>query len=273
VRADRSAHPQQPDRGDATPLSGISDGADKPDAPATTLLEQMGGLSGLIYSSVPILVFVPANSLWNLTVAIYAALATALVIFLVRLVRHEPIQPAISGVIGVAICAFIAHRTGSAKGFFLFGIWTTLLYAGVFVASIVVRWPLVGVIWNTLNGNGTDWRRHRRTLLAYDIATAIWAVLFGVRYLVQSFLYDHDQTGALAFARIAMGWPLTAAAAVATFLLVRWAHKHDAADQDSEAGHRELAAGEKTVDGADNLSDTTTPGQPDGISGQGPPVR
>lgn len=212
------------------------------------MLAQMGGVSGLIYSSVPIIVFVPANSLWNLTVAIYAALGAALAIFIFRLIRREPIQPAISGVIGVAVCAFIAHRTGDAKGFFLFGIWTTLLYAGVFIASILVRWPLVGVIWNTLNGNGTGWRRHRRTLIAYDIATAVWAVLFGARYLVQSSLYDHDQTGALAIARIAMGWPLTAVAVIATILLVRWAQKNEevAGDEPAVVDDRETPSGSTT---------------------------
>jgi len=276
VRADGSAHRQQPDGDERVPRNDISGTADRAGAPTLTLLEQMGGVSGLIYSSVPILVFVPANSLWNLTVAIYAALATALIIFLVRLVRHEPIQPAISGVIGVAVCAFIAHRTGDAKGFFLFGIWTTLLYAGVFVVSVIVRWPLVGVIWNTLNGNGTDWRRHRRTLIAYDIATAIWAALFGVRYLVQSFLYDHDETGALAIARIGMGWPLTAAAVVATFLLVRWADKEESIDQDAVSAEPDTAvdtsagAASRVIDGVymDN-----TPEQPDGLSGQAPSAR
>jgi len=211
----------------AEPGGHREDAAHVDEPPAQTVLEQMGGVSGLIYSSLPIIAFVPANSLWNLTVAIYAALAVAFVIFVLRLVRREPIQPAISGVIGVAVCAFIAHRTGDAKGFFLFGIWTTLLYAGVFAASILVRWPLVGVIWNGVNGNGTQWRSHRRTLLAYDIATAVWAALFGIRYLVQSFLYDNDETGGLAVARIAMGWPLTAAAALATVLLVRWAQKNE----------------------------------------------
>lgn len=218
------------------------------ETPTQTVLDQMGGVSGLIYSSVPIIVFVPANSLWNLTVAIYAALGAALAIFIFRLIRREPIQPAISGVIGVAVCAFIAHRTGDAKGFFLFGIWTTLLYAGVFVASILVRWPLVGVIWNTLNGNGTGWRRHRRTLIAYDIATAVWAVLFGARYLVQSSLYDDDQTGALAIARIAMGWPLTAVAVIATILLVRWAQKNEdqAGDESAVIDDRETPSGSTT---------------------------
>lgn len=203
-----------------------------------TLLEQMGGVAGLIYSTVPIVVFVAVNALTSLTPAIVAALAVAVLIAVVRLVRREPVQPAVSGVFGVAICAFIAHRTGDAKGFFLFGIWSTLVYAGAFALSILVRWPLVGVIWNVVNGNGTAWRRHRRTLLAYDLATAVWAVLFAVRYLVQSSLYDSDQTGWLAAARIGMGWPLTAVAALATVLLVRWAERTEEAEVDTAADDR-----------------------------------
>ncbi len=201
-----------------------------------TLLEQMGGVAGLIYSTVPIVVFVAVNALASLTPAIVAALAVAVLIAVVRLVRREPVQPAVSGVFGVAICAFIAHRTGDAKGFFLFGIWSTLVYAGAFVLSILVRWPLVGVIWNVVNGNGTAWRKHRRTLLAYDLATAVWAVLFAVRYVVQSSLYDSDQTGWLAAARIGMGWPLTAVAALATVLLVRWAERTEESENDATEG-------------------------------------
>ncbi|WP_253663644.1 DUF3159 domain-containing protein [Williamsia maris] len=194
----------------------------------------MGGIAGLIYSTVPIVVFVTVNSIFDLTPAIVAAVAVAIAVLAFRLLRREPIQPAVSGLFGVAICVFIAHRTGDAKGFFLFGIWTSLLYAGVFVLSIVVRWPLVGVIWNVVNANGTAWRKHRRTLIAYDIATAIWAALFGVRYLVQSFLYDSDQTGLLAAARIGMGWPLTALAALATVLLVRRAERIEESVLDPE---------------------------------------
>ena len=58
-------------------------------------------------------------------------------------------------------------------------------------------------------------------LHAYDLATALWALVFAARYLLQSQLYDHDQTGWLAVARISMGWPLTAVAVLGTILLVR----------------------------------------------------
>ncbi|MBF6335735.1 DUF3159 domain-containing protein [Nocardia abscessus] len=186
-----------------------------------TLLEQLGGFSGLIYSTLPVVVFVPVNSVAGLTAAIWSALGVAAAILIWRLVRRDPIQPAISGFFGVGICAFIAYRMGEAKGFFLFGIYTSLLYAAVFLGSILVRRPLVGVIWGVLNGHGSDWRSDPRAVRLYDLATTAWIVVFGARYLVQSQLYDTDRTGWLAFTRIAMGWPLTAVALGVTVWAVR----------------------------------------------------
>lgn len=214
--------------------------ADSPvgDRPETvpTMLEQLGGVAGVIYSTVPIVVFVPVNAAWGLRAAIIAALVAAAAVFVLRLVRREPLTPAVSGLIGVAICVFIAYRVGDAKGYFLFGIWAALVYAGVFVASIVVRWPLIGVAWSLINGEGNAWREHRPTLLAYDLATAFWALVFGARFLTQSSLYDNDATGWLAVTRIAMGWPLTALAVGVTVLLVRRAER---ARTESEASAAE----------------------------------
>lgn len=189
--------------------------------PSPSLLDQMGGVSGFVYSSLPVVAFVPVNSIWGLTVAIWASLGVAAAVLGWRLFRRDLIQPAISGFLGVGVCAFIAHRTGDAKGFFLFGIYTSLVYAAVFLVSIVVRWPLVGVIWGVLEGHGTGWRTDRIAVRAYDLATLGWALVFGARYLVQAQLYDTDRTGLLAVARIAMGWPLTGLALLATVWAVR----------------------------------------------------
>nr|WP_040797242.1 DUF3159 domain-containing protein [Nocardia higoensis] len=181
----------------------------------------MGGFGGIIYSTVPVVVFVPVNSFFGLTAALWAALGTAAAVLVWRLIRRSPIQPAISGFVGVGICAFIAWRMGEAKGYFLFGIYTSLVYAAGFVLSILVRRPLVGVIWGALNGHGSVWRSDRALVRLYDLATATWALVFGARYLVQSQLYDSDQTGWLAAARIGMGWPLTAVAFGVTIWAVR----------------------------------------------------
>ncbi|WAL67633.1 DUF3159 domain-containing protein [Amycolatopsis cynarae] len=184
-----------------------------------TVLEQLGGVSGLIYSSVPIAVFVLANAFLGLFPAIWCALGSAVAITVLRLVRKEPLQPAVSGFFGVAIAAFIAYRTGSAKGFFLFGIWASLVYGGVFVLSVLVRRPLAGVVWNLLNGTGSEWRKDKRSRFGYDLATLALAAVFLARFIVQRWLYNADYTGWLAFAKIAMGYPLYALA----LLVVVWA--------------------------------------------------
>lgn len=201
-----------------------------------TLLEQLGGFGGLIYSTLPVLLFVPVNTLFGLTAAIWAALGVAAAILVWRLIRREPIQPAISGFVGVGICALIAWRVGEAKGFFLFGIYTSLIYGAAFLISILVRRPLVGVVWGVLNGHGGDWRGDSRVVRLYDIATVAWVLVFGARYLVQHHLYDADSTGWLAAARIAMGWPLTAVALVVTVWAVR------------RAGHLPAASGRHSAD-------------------------
>lgn len=213
-----------------------------------SILEQLGGFSGLIYSTVPIIVFVPVNSIWGLGPAIWAALGVAVAILLWRLVERGPIQPAISGFIGVGISAFIAYRTGEAKGYFLVGIYTSLVYGAVFLVSIVVRWPLVGVIWGFLNGHGNLWRQYRAAVRVYAVATAAWAVVFGARYLVQSLLYDSDQTGWLAVARIAMGWPLTGVALLVTIWAVR------RADRIVEPGPKDVDAGPEREIGTEDDS-------------------
>ncbi|OBC03719.1 MULTISPECIES: DUF3159 domain-containing protein [Gordonia] len=212
----------------ATEKTDSPDAASEVDAAersTATVLGQLGGVSGLISSMIPVIVFVVVNAAFGVTAAIVAALCTAALVAVVRLLRRDGLAPAVSGFLGVAICAFIAHRVGDAKGYFLLGIWTSLVYAGVLLASILVRWPLIGVAWNYVNGAGTQWRSNRRTLIAYDIATAFWALVFAGRYLAQSSLYDSGDTGWLAVARIGMGWPLTALAVVVTVLLVRRASR------------------------------------------------
>jgi hypothetical protein len=201
----------------------------------------MGGVSGLIYSSLPVLAFVPVSQLFSLTPAIIAAMGVAAVILIWRLVRRESTQPAISGFIGVGICALIAYVMGESKGYFLLGIWSSLVWAAVFALSVVIRRPVVGYVWGWVNDHDRDWRTVRKAVRAFDIATLVWVLVFASRFVVQHHLYDADQTGWLGVARISMGWPLTAVAALVTYLAIRSAqralHAHEADDtaQDDDA--------------------------------------
>ena len=191
-----------------------------------TVLQQMGGVSGLIYSSLPVLVFVPVSSAFGLVPAIVAALGVATAILVWRLFRRESTQPAISGFFAVAISALIAYLVGASKGYFLLGIWMSLFWAIVFTASVVIRRPVVGYIWGWVHTQDRGaWRDVRRAVRAFDIATLVWVLVFTSRFVVQHHLYDADQTGWLGFARIAMGWPLTAVAALVTYLAIKAAQR------------------------------------------------
>ncbi|ETB55065.1 membrane protein, partial [Mycobacterium avium 10-5560] len=116
------------------------------------LLAQAGGVSGVIYSSLPVVVFVIASSVSGLVAAIAAALGVAALVLLWRLVRRDSPQPAISGFFGVALCALIAYVVGESKGYFLLGIWMSLLWAVVVAASVLIRRPLVGYAWSWAGG-------------------------------------------------------------------------------------------------------------------------
>jgi Protein of unknown function (DUF3159) len=193
--------------------------------PADRMMAQLGGVSGMIYSSLPVLVFVGTSRLMGLSAAVGAALGIATLILVWRLVRRESVQPAVSGLIGVVVCALIAYMLGESKGYFLLGIWTSLLWAGVFGVSVLIRRPVVGYIWSWLHGHDRAWREVRRAVFAFDLATLTWVVVFGARFVVQHLLYQSDHTGWLVVARISMGWPLTAAAALVTYLAIRMAQR------------------------------------------------
>ena len=232
----------------ATEASDVTPAADSEAAanstPAERVMAQLGGVSGMIYSSLPVLVFVGTSRLLGLSAAVGAALGIATLILLWRLIRRESAQPAVSGLIGVAVCALIAYLLGESKGYFLLGIWTSLLWAAAFAVSILIRRPVVGYIWSWLGGHDRAWRDVRRAVYAFDVATLTWVLVFGARFVVQRLLYASDHTGWLVVARIAMGWPLTAASAVVTYLAIKVAQR---------------ALAESTVSAAAAPADATPP--------------
>jgi hypothetical protein len=189
------------------------------------LLAQAGGVSGLIYSSLPVVTFVVASSVSGLPAAIGSALGVAALVLLWQLVRRESMQPALSGFLGVGVCALIAYIVGQSKGYFLLGIWMSLLWAVVFAVSVLIRRPIVGYMWSWATGRDRGWRDVPRAVYAFDLATLGWVLVFAARFVVQRLLYDAGQTGWLGVARIGMGWPLTALAALLTYAAIKAAQR------------------------------------------------
>ena len=188
-------------------------------APQPMLLEQMGGPMGFVYSAVPVVVFVAANAFLPLTATIIVSVAVGLAITGYRILGGERFGLAAGGLLGLALAIGIVALTGSARDFFVVGIWVYLAAFVVALGSVLARRPLSGVVWNLVHGGTHDWRADRRELGAHDVATLAAAAVSGARFGVQQWLYVSDETGWLGVARVVMGWPLTILAA----LVVVWA--------------------------------------------------
>ncbi|TQN42317.1 uncharacterized protein DUF3159 [Blastococcus colisei] len=110
------------------------------------VLEQLGGWRGMVDATLPTIAFIVANSLGGLRTGIWAALGAALLVFLLRLLRRESVQQAISGLFAVGIAVAIAAATGQARDFYVPGIIRNAGLAVILLGSVVLRRPLVGVI-------------------------------------------------------------------------------------------------------------------------------
>jgi Protein of unknown function (DUF3159) len=191
------------------------------------LAEQLGGVRGLVESSIPVTVFVVVNIVSTLRPALIASVGTAVAMAVFRLSRRQSVRHAVNGLFGILVGAAIAWRTGQAKDFYLPGIVLGLGYAVAMLASVAARRPLVGWIWSiVLGGGSTHWREEPRLLRTFSWLTVLWAGIYAVKVVIQTGLYLTNQVHALGVARLALGYPPYALLLAVTVWAVRRA-THD----------------------------------------------
>jgi hypothetical protein len=135
------------------------------------------------------------------------AVGIGVLVMVERLIRRKPVINAVGGLLGTALAAFIAVRSGKAETYFVPKMLYQLALAVVFAGSALVRRPLTGYIIATLYRADPGWVKLpavRRVMTEYTLA---WALLFGLRAGVYAILIAAGRVGALAVASIAMGLP------------------------------------------------------------------
>ena len=205
------------------------------------LARAIGGWRGVFDSGVPAAIFVTSYLITgsNLSLSLWLAIGAGALVMIWRLVRRESLQQVIAGFVGVAVSAFVASRTGRAEDFFLPGILINLAYGSAFLISILIRWPLLGVVIGFITGEGLSWRSQPALRRAYAAASWIWVGVFSLRLVIQVPLYLAGWVGPLGVARIILGWPLFLAAAYVTYLVLRPVlarHREESASAD-ESDH------------------------------------
>jgi hypothetical protein len=201
----------------------------EPSSPES-LRELLGGRGGALDATVPVVAFVlgltvaqAAGSVSPVAWGGGAAVAAAAVLGAVRLARGTRPRSVLVGLLGVAVAALVALYTGRAADFFLIQIVTNAASALAWAVSIVIRWPLLGVVVGTLLGQRTAWRRDPDLLRGYQRASWAWVAQYLVRLAVFLPLYFADAVIALGIARVVLTWPLVAVCVAVSWPLVRTA--------------------------------------------------
>lgn len=188
-----------------------------------SVLGAVGGWIGIVESILPALVFVSVlASTKNTVVSVISAASISAFFLILQIVRKRPLTQAIAGALGIAISAFLPLRDGGhAADYFLQGFFTNAAYLAVLIISLLIRWPIIGVLIGLLVGDSKTWRTNKSKMFRFQAATLVWVGLFSARLLVQVPLYFAGQTELLGIFRISMGVPLYALCIWFTWLLVR----------------------------------------------------
>ena len=193
------------------------------EAPSTgALLKAMGGVRGLVESILPGLAFLVIYTITkDLVISVVVPVAIAVAFVIIRAVTRTPWTSALAGVIGLALSAGLALITGRAEDNFVLGFLINAAFLIALIVSLVVRWPLIGVIVSLIRSEGSSWRADKAKFRVALIATLLWCGLFALRLGVELPLYFAGNAEALATLKLILGVPLYAGMLWVTWLLVR----------------------------------------------------
>lgn len=184
--------------------------------------EVVGGRGNLVDSVFPPILFVLVSVLLDLEFATWSALAAALLITGVRLIRREPLRYALGGVGGVALAVVVARLLGRAEGYFLPAIVSGAGTALICILSVLARRPLVAWTSFLTRHWPLEWYWHPKVRPAYSEVTLAWGVFFVLRLVVQLLLFQAGAAGILAVFNVVMGWPATIVLLIASYVYGTW---------------------------------------------------
>ena len=154
------------------------------------LSQALGGKRGMAEGAIPTLGFTLTYILSKeLKVALAVGGALAVVALVIRIVQKQPLQFVINSMVGIAIAAIFALRSGKAEDVFLPGIIYNAAYAALMTLSILTRWPVVGIMIGSVTGDLAGWRSDPGIVRLCSRLTWLLVLPCAVRVAVQYPLY------------------------------------------------------------------------------------
>ena len=188
---------------------GITKGDDGYQVNAKSLLASVGGVQGLIETTLPSFLYVLSFAFTrSVTISVVVVTLAVVALTIRHFVMKRPITQLIGSLVGIGLAIYLTLRPGGQAGdFYLKDFWINGAYGSALLLSVIVRWPIIGVIVGLLTGQGVTWRKDRRKVRFFDLVTLLWVGLFATRLAIELPLYLLGDIVTLGFVKLVLGLP------------------------------------------------------------------
>jgi len=190
---------------------------------AKSLLGSVGGVQGLIETTLPGFLYVLTFTITRDVVIAASVVGVAVLALTIRhFVLKRPWTQLVGSLVGVGLAIWLTLRPGGQAGdFYLKDFWINAAYGSVLLLSVIVRFPLIGLLMGFLTNQGLSWRKDRRKVRFFDLVTLLWVGLFATRLIVGVPLYLAGDVVTLGFVKIVLGLPFYLTMIWVSWLLLR----------------------------------------------------
>jgi len=190
---------------------------------AKSLLSSVGGVQGLIETTLPGFLYVLSYSIFrNLTISIALVVGAVIALSVRHFLKKRPVTQLLGSLVAIGIAIALTLRPGGqAQDFYLKDFWINGAYGSALLFSILIRFPLVGVLVGILTNQGLNWRKEPRKVRYFDLVTLLWVGLFATRLAVELPLYFSGNVVILGFVKIVLGLPFYLTMIWVSWLLLR----------------------------------------------------
>jgi hypothetical protein len=144
----------------------------------------------------------------ELRTSVLVAVGAVALLALVRVCTDRKYWPALFGLAAVGTSALVAGSTGNPADFYLTAVLSQTVEGTAHLVSILARWPLVGVVVESVSGKPGErrsWRRDRARRRRYERCSAVFVAKCSLAVAVLVPLYLAERLLPLGIAAILLG--------------------------------------------------------------------
>lgn len=174
----------------------------------------------------PPLIFILANGVLGLDMAVMISLSLSLLLGASRLIRQQTWYYALGGFLGVALATGLAYLTRNPAYYFLSSIVGNGLMFLLALVSQLMGKPLAALASHLTRGWPMGWFGRKDVKPAYWEVTWFWSAFFLLRMTLQAILLQRGDAVQLAWVNAVLGWPVTLIVLVFSYVYGMWRLHH-----------------------------------------------